>query len=94
MKHFNESFSTIYTFVRAGNKRNKDGVRETISVAPRAEADFTVDDLDESSHGQYYGALAFGDLRSTVKAAEKAAAALASEPEGSSSRRPKPPQVI
>jgi hypothetical protein len=38
--------------------------------------------------------LAFGDLRSTGKAAEKAAAALASEPEGSSSRRPKPPQVI
>jgi hypothetical protein len=90
MKVTNNSRAITYDFVKAGGKA-KDGVPETVSIAPGETATL---DVAESDLVRLHGAIAFGELTASAKDTERAAAALASEPEGSSSRRPKPPQVI
>lgn len=88
MKVTNNSRTVTYSYVKAGGKR-KDGVPETVSIAPGETATLDVADSDLP---RLQADIAFGELMASAKDTERAAAALSTETENAGRKRP--PQVI
>jgi hypothetical protein len=87
MKITNTSRDVTYDFVLKDGKVSKDGVPETVSVAPGETVSV---DVAEGSKSKLNALIAFGNLRASDKDTEKAMASVATADDGTSVVYPEP----